>query len=423
MRPTPREARTLARALAGFDLNGESDGLAEPVGRMVGHLAAIRAADTLTGPAWQEATAAARRPAWKAMLTTFPDSEALIEAVARADPAGPAPAAEVRLTAHVGDLAGANDARRFVWPRWVVRSHFTLLTSEPKVGKTRLGMQLAKILYEGLHWPDGQKPTLPPGTKTLWIPGDRQPDELRELAHSYGLPYEAVLLNARPDEPYGGVSLDDPVNIKALRERILIERPGLVVIDTVWRATRCKLSHADEVNQVMDPIIAIAQECDVAILGMMHASKDGETLGRRLEGLTRAVLKLSKPDPEGQPNRRKLWVERANFLEPNALGVTFHESGCDFDDNPPDAPEPAGIGRPPIKQAQAIAFFTQELMKGDQKQCELISAWEAKGESSSTGFNAMKAMQADGRLIVDDSKKPKMCHLVNKTDGGQEPSS
>src|SRR5262249_42393947 len=138
-------------------------------------------------------------------------AEKLIKALDEIDPEGPPPeAAATRRTAHLGDLAGANEARRFTWPRWFVRGHFTLLTSDPKVGKPRVGRELAKRIYREDCWPDGQCPTLPPGTKTLWVPGDRQQDELRELARAYGLPVEAVLLNASPDDPYGGVSLDDP---------------------------------------------------------------------------------------------------------------------------------------------------------------------------------------------------------------------
>ncbi len=58
---------------------------------------------------------------------------------------------------------------------------------------------------------------------------------------------------------------------------------------------------------LMDPIISLAHECDVSVLGLMHLSKDQDTLGRRLEGLARAVLKLFRPDP-AQPNRRRLEV-------------------------------------------------------------------------------------------------------------------
>jgi hypothetical protein len=222
----------------------------------------------------------ARITAWNGFKCGRSDELELIEGMAAVDPTGPAPEpAAQRRTAHLGDLAGANDARRFAWLRWIVRGHFTLLTSEPKVGKTRLMLELAKRLWFGGLWPDGQDATFPATTKTLWIAGDRQQDELREIAAAYGIPVGAVLLNADPEDPYGGVSLDYRDNVQALRERIEIERPGLVFIDTVWRATRRKLGREDEVNMLMDPLIAIAQDLEIALVGAMHNSRDGETLG------------------------------------------------------------------------------------------------------------------------------------------------
>lgn len=364
---SPKARWALRRVLTGHTLNGELDTLDPQTRRIATYLNGL--------------DANARSEAFQTILYGFPKEAAdqLVKDVADAsDPYGPPPDT-VRLTAHLGDLTAVNDSGRFIWPRWIVRGHFTLLTSEPKIGKTRLGLEIAKRLYLGHPWPDGQEPTSPDGTKTLWVPGDRQQDELRELAPVYGLPHEAVLLNADPSDPYGGVSLDDPRNVEALRARAEAERPGLIFVDTVWRATRRKLSREDEVNEVMDPIITIAQELNIAILGMMHASKDGETLGRRLEGLARAVIKLSKPDPDGQPARRRLWVDRANFLEPPPLGVTIHEGGCDFDSSPPTEPEPSRLGRPNKEFTKAIEFVTEALTGGDRKQCELVSAWEALG--------------------------------------------
>ena len=130
----------------------------------------------------------------------------------------------------------------------------------------------------------------------------------------------------------------------ARAELVIAERPGLVFIDTVWRATRRRLSREDEVNMIMTPIVSIAQECDVAIVGLMHLSKDKDTLGRRLEGLARGIIKMHKPDP-AQPNRRRLEVT-GNFKEPPPLGVTMHDHGCEYDCNPPEAPGRDGRGRP-----------------------------------------------------------------------------
>ncbi len=58
---------------------------------------------------------------------------------------------------------------------------------------------------------------------------------------------------------------------------------------------------------------------------------------------------MSKPDPDGQPDRRKLWVDRANFREPPPLGCTIGENGVSFDHNrrpTPNRPGPALAARP-----------------------------------------------------------------------------
>src|SRR5688572_22224124 len=110
----------------------------------------------------------------------------------------------------------------------------------------------------------------------------------------------------------------------------------------------------------------------------MHLSKDGETLGRRLEGIARAVIKLSKPDPEGQPDRRKLWVDRANFREPPPLGATIGEAGVTFDHKPPDEVGTGKPGRPPAEREKA-ARLIRAALKGENDQIgnELCKRLEA----------------------------------------------
>lgn len=70
------------------------------------------------------------------------------------------------------------------------------------------------------------------GTRTLWIPADRQFPQLFELAKQYGVPEEAILLNADPGNPTLGLDLDDPEEVAALCERIRATNPGLAFIDT-----------------------------------------------------------------------------------------------------------------------------------------------------------------------------------------------
>ena len=139
----------------------------------------------------------------------------------------------------------------------------------------------------------------------------------------------------------------------------------------------------------------------MTFLALMHLSKDAETLGRRLEGLSRSVIKLFKPDPS-QPNRRKLLVN-GNFKEPPPLGATLRDDGCDFDSTPPEDKGTGKTGRPPGKVTKAIEFLEQTLAGGECKGSVVVSKWTDLGESKSTLFNARNVMVDEGRLEVDDS--------------------
>ncbi len=291
-------------------------------------------------------------------------------------------------------MATAGGASRFVWLNWIVRAHFTLLSSNPKIGKTRFALELAKRIWEGKEWPDGQKPTFPAGTPTLWVCGDRHQEELRDLATEYGLPNEAIRLNALPQEPWGGWDLDNPDNVGLLRELIETEHPGLTFIDTVWRATRRRLNREDEVNTIMTPIVSIAQECDASILGLMHLSKDMDTLGRRLEGLSRGIMKMFKPDPR-QPNRRRLEVI-GNFKEPPSLGVTLRDGGCDFDSNPPSVPAPNRPGPAPQRLEEC-----KEWLRGDWSP-NPAPVQELRTESDKAGFGANTLYRSKEELGVEE---------------------
>jgi hypothetical protein len=397
----PYDAWVIGRLLVGMSCNGELADVSEPWRPLAAVLNGMQPAE--------------RNTAWQLAMILRPDRDALVKAVADQDPTGPPPApTATRLTAHLGDLANFQSAGRFIWLYWLVRGHFNLLSSDPKIGKTHVALYLAWLIYFGKPWPDGQAPTFPAGTKTLWVCGDRHQDELRERAAAFGLPPEAILLNASPEEPYGGWDLDNPDNVKALRDRAQAEKPGLVITDTVWRATRRRLSREDEVNLLMDPLISIAQDCDTTLLGLMHLSKDNETLGRRLEGLARAILKLFKPDP-AQPNRRKLIVT-GNFKEPPPLGVTIRDGGCDFDSVPPEEPSKNPGGRPPEEREKARKFITDALRsQNDRPATALLAEWEKGGGSEGTFWRAMRDMQNDGELTTDGGKgtgRKMIFHLI-----------
>ncbi len=84
---------------------------------------------------------------------------------------------------------------------------------------------------------------------------------------------------------------------------------------------------------------------------------------------------------------------------------------------PPEEPARNHGGRPPEKTEKAIAFLTEKLSQSDRKANELINEWVALGQSKSPIFGAKRAMEKDGLLVVDDSKKPQIWHLVRSRVG------
>lgn len=384
-------------------LNGEATNVSPKFQPLVEHLGFISAVD--------------RRAALLGYLAHFghEGQEDIIRAIADADASGPAPTIEGRRrTAHLGDLTECNETSRFIWPGWLVRGHLNLLSSDPKVGKTYLTLWLAYLIYHHLKWPDGQPPTFPGGTKTIWICADRNQDEVRDYADAFGLPREAVLLNSYEDDAYGGCDLDDQKNIDRLRERVDAEKPALVVIDTVWRGTGRKLCKEGDVNLLMNPLIEMAQESNTTILGLMHLSKDGDTLGRRLEGAARGILKLHKPD-DSQKDRRKLLV-KGNFKESDPLGVTFRDGGCDFDSSPPEERVKNQGGRPPAARAKAEKFIREALtLDNGQIGNDLRKRFEKDhGGCIKTFWDAVKGMEENGDLLREGGKgtgKQTVLHL------------
>ena len=201
-----RHAWTLARLLGGEAVNGEADGLPPGLRLIANHLAAMEPQ--------------ARLSDWPIIQATHPDGDALALALTRVDPAGlpPEEEAQSRSPATIEDLRKLMAETSWQWEPWIPSSRLFGVAGFEGTGKTRFALDLAARIYHGKHWPDGQPPTLPEGTRTLWLCSDGQHDELAETASSFGLPDDAVAFCAVMEEPYEGTSIDEPETLGLLDE-------------------------------------------------------------------------------------------------------------------------------------------------------------------------------------------------------------
>ncbi len=82
---------------------------------------------------------------------------------------------------------------RWRWEGWIPATRIVGIAAGEGVGKTRFALDLARRIFLGLEWPDGQPPSYPAGTKTLWVCADGHHDEIADALPSLGLPDDAVV--------------------------------------------------------------------------------------------------------------------------------------------------------------------------------------------------------------------------------------
>ncbi|MDB5349204.1 MAG: putative ATPase [Planctomycetota bacterium] len=407
----PYDAWILGRLLIGLTLFGELDAVSRPFRSLAEHLARLPVEE--------------RQTALGGFLCSIGiDPDLMRIALAGLDPEGPPPETmDSRSFATLEDIARIVSNQPWLWRDWIAGGVLNVVASEPGTGKTRFALDLARRLWFALAWPDNQANHLPERTKTLWIQGDRNFAEMLQASQDFGLPGESVALGSSPDDPTGALDLDDPETLAAIGQRIEAAAPALVVIDTVGMVTDRNLCRPEEARAFFAPLIDLAGKTGVAFLGLTHLSKDKEALGRRIVEKARVVIKMTQPDPEGQKDRRRLWVDKTAVVKPPALGITMGGAGNDYDFTPPAEREANRGGRPPEKLDKAIAFLTEKLTGGDRKWCELVTEWEALNEAKGTLFNASRTMLIGGLMIEDTSRKPKVCQLVKNPENSQQADS
>ncbi len=355
-----------------------------------------------------------RMLAWNGALALRPDREEIRQAVLAQDPDGPLPElgspGRPRF-ATAADIRRHGSQTRWRWEGWIPDSAIFGVAAGEGTGKTRLLLDLTKRIWRGDPWPDGQPATHEPETPCLWLCADGHHAEIATAMCEFGLPDESIVFTGLEDDPFGNVDLDDPETLTALDLAIVEHKPALVLIDTLTYATVGDLCDQRTIAALKTPLVDLCQKHRVSICLSLHLSKEGQALGRRVKGLTRTLIHLECPDPE-RASRLRLWVEKSYAVKPPALGVTIGAGGNAYDFTPPARPDSlARGGRPPEKLDRAIAFLEAKLAAGDRKGCELISEWEASGESKGTLFNARTKLADKGRLVIDDSRKPQIWHL------------
>jgi hypothetical protein len=297
--------------------------------------------------------------------------------------------------ATIHDLVLAGASLLWLWEGWIQIGVPTVVASEAGCGKTRFVADLVRRIRRGLPWPDGAAMALPPDSRVLWVVADNHHAELVTLTHQFDI-VENVLINASKKDPFGGTTLDSPEDLGMLLARIKAVKPAFTVIDTVGNSTDKDLCRQEEAKQFFQPLQVIARKGESPILGLTHLNLSGGVLGRRAMEKVRVAIRMEAPDPEDQPNRRKLAVIKSNAKSPPALGITMNDDGNEYDDKPPCKPDrEPGRGPAPVKLEACVNWLRERLAEGKHRVSKVRSDAEAAGFSSGTLYKARDSLDVE----------------------------
>jgi RecA-family ATPase len=278
-----------------------------------------------------------------------------------------------------------------VWhvPDLVPARTVTLLGGDGGVGKSILALQLAFATAAGLPW-IGQQVRQ---GRALHLSAEDDRDELHrrtdQISTFYGVALErapgltmwsladedALLVTGAP-----GQALQATPRWEELRRFVELDRPALVVFDSLADVYGANENERSQVRQFVRLLRGLAMPADTAMLLLGHPSLTGLATGSGLSGSTgwnnsvRSRMFMSAPVAEdggaSEPNLRTLAVKKANYTQAGAELRLRYVAGA-FDCDELSGPAASGLDRQ-IAADRVDAQFLQ-----------LLDAFKAEGRTVS----------------------------------------
>lgn len=220
---------------------------------------------------------------------------------------------------------------RWLWPGFLPAGMLTILGGAPGCGKTTIALSLAAVVTRGGVWPDGASRTQA-GDVLIWS-GEDGHSVIAARLKAAGADMERIHFI---DGLTGGEGdAFDPGRDMELLEATAeaLPAPRLLILDPIVSAVRGDSHKGAEVRRSLQPVVALAQRLDCAVLGITHFSKgtSGRDPVERVTGsiafaaLARLVLVAAKvkTDAGDEGDERRILIRAKSNIGPDDGGVAY----------------------------------------------------------------------------------------------------
>ena len=309
-----------------------------------------------------------------------------------------APSADINRQRPRAVLVKASDLRpepvAWLWPGWLARGKLHVCAGAPGCGKTTLAMSLAATLSAGGRWPDGTRSTA--ASAVIWTAEDDPADTLAPRLVMAGADLDRVSFLTGVDHQGERRAFDLAHDIAHLRDALMASDVGLLIVDPIVAAIAGDSHKNAEVRRGLQPLVDLAAEMGVAVLGISHLSKG--TQGRdpleRLTGslafgaLARLVFIAAKHQDQGDDEQDiRLFVRVKSNLGRDGDGFAYSvEQG--------EIPSFPGVFGSAIRWGGALHGEARELL------AEADAAADSSGDSAHDAKTFLADLLADGAVPV-----------------------
>lgn len=312
------------------------------------------------------------------------------------------------------------ESETWLWPGVVLSGALTLLTGQPKVGKTQITLDVAARVSSGGTWPTGEDAIA--GRVAVFEIEDKGAKSIKPRLAAMGADMANVVIRDSKDGP---LNLADGMDSLA-SQLAVIGGVRLLTLSPLLSFFGQQASDDTEVRRRLAPMLKWAAETDTAIIGVLHPpKKPGASLEAQFAGAdtyrraARAAW-VVMPDPEDdEPNikrKRRALVSAGINGAPDDKSHCFRIKGAEVDgittsriewecvegsDASGEArpthrtsaetrtnPSVAGAGR----QSKATRWLREALAHGPRHATELKEAAKATGIHEPTLYRAKRTL-------------------------------
>lgn len=295
----------------------------------------------------------------------------------------------------------------WLWPSRIAAGKLTFISGNPGLGKSYITIDVAACVSTGRAWPDGH-PGMAPADVVMLSAEDGVRDTIRPRLDACGADVRRVHHLGMVREVDGNERGIQLLDIGALEIAIRQTGAKVLTIDPLGAYLGGIDSHRDsEVRGLLAPLSALAERTGVAIVGVMHLSKNVQTQAIYRPGgsiaftaAARVVLAVAA-DP-ARPERRILAPIKNNLTAPpDTLAYSMTDGRLTWEAGPvTDVDIDALLSGPPSQRdrdeqtgaEQVIADLLDDVAAWPLDAGDALKAGEAHGVHARTLRRAASAV-------------------------------